>query len=90
MLLLYVSIALLLLFQSWFVYNVIGRSPWEVVVCVMGISFLAVVNCALMIRTKSFLKRINEAWIAPQEKIALDNVRDERQELREKLAEMAA
>lgn len=80
-LMLYLSIAILVLFQSWFLYQTMGLSRWELALGVAGISVLAIGNCVLLIRTKLFLHRVNEAWIAPQEKIALDNLRSERQEL---------
>ncbi|MEM1058299.1 MAG: hypothetical protein AAGK14_03545 [Verrucomicrobiota bacterium] len=78
---LYLSIMLLLLFQSWFLYRTVGLTQWEIAMCVAGVGVLAILNCLLLIRTKMFLRRVNEAWIAPQEKIALDNLREERRQL---------
>lgn len=85
-LMLYVCIALILLFQSWFFYQSAAYSRWEIALFVLGISALAIGNCVLLIRTKLFLNRVNEAWIEPQEQIALNNLRSERHELLQKMA----
>jgi len=89
-LMLYLCIALILLFQSWFFYQSAMYSRWDIALFVLGISVLAVGNCMLLIRTKMFLNRINEAWIEPQEKIALNNLRAERYELIQKLSQPKA
>ncbi len=44
-------------------------------------SILAIVNCLLLIQTKTWLHRLNEAWLGPQEKIALKSLRSQQQEL---------
>lgn len=89
-LMLYLCIALILLFQSWFFYQSAMYSRWDIALFVLGISVLAIGNCMLLIRTKLFLNRINEAWIEPQEKIALNNLRAERYELIQKLSQPKA
>jgi len=44
-------------------------------------SILAIVNCLLMIKTKTWLNRMNEKWLGPQERVALTSLRSQRQEL---------
>jgi len=39
------------------------------------------VNCLLMIKTKTWLNRMNEKWLGPQERVALTSLRSQRQEL---------
>ena len=41
-------------------------------------SILAIVNCLLLIKTKTWLHRLNEAWLGPQEKVALTSLRSQR------------
>lgn len=89
-LMLYVCIALILLFQSWFLYQSAAYSRWEIALFVFGVSVLAIGNCVLLIRTKLFLNRVNEAWIEPQEQIALNNLRTERHELLQKMEQPKA
>ncbi len=89
-LMLYLCIALILLFQSWFFYQSALYSRWDIALFVLGISVLAISNCVLLIRTKLFLNRVNEAWIEPQEQIALNNLRNERHELLQKMEQPKA
>jgi hypothetical protein len=44
-------------------------------------AFLAIVNCLLLIQTKTWLRRLNETWLKPQEKVALTTLRSQRSEL---------
>jgi RecA-family ATPase len=44
-------------------------------------SILAIVNCLLLIHTKTWLHRLNETWLGPQEKVALTSLRFQRKEL---------
>jgi hypothetical protein len=49
-------------------------------------SVLAIVNCLLLIRTKTWLHRLNEAWLGPQEKVAVTTLRSQRKEIMTRLA----
>lgn len=89
-LMLYLSIALLLLFQSLFAIGMAGHLHFGQMALVLTTSGLAIMNCFLLISTKSWLKRVNEAWIEPQEKIAMDNVRMQRREIMERLVSATA
>lgn len=82
---LYLAIALLLLFQSLFAISLAGHLKFGEMALILTTSFLAIMNCVLLINTKSWLKRINEAWIEPQEKAALDHIRLQRREVMDKL-----
>lgn len=82
---LYLAIVLLLLFQSLFAISVAGHLKFGEMALVLTTSFLAILNCVLLINTKSWLKRINESWIEPQEKTALDMIRLQRREIMEKI-----
>src|SRR5271155_1029404 len=78
---LYLAIALLLLFQGLFTFNATGRLPMSGMILMSVTSFLAIVNCLLLIHTKTWLHRLNEAWLGPQEKIALKSLRSQQDEL---------
>ncbi len=82
---LYLAIVLLLLFQSLFAISIAGHLKFGEMALVLTTSFLAILNCVLLINTKSWLKRINESWIEPQEKTALDMIRMQRREIMEKI-----
>lgn len=82
---LYLAIALLLLFQSLFAISIAGHLKFGELALVLTTSFLAIMNCLLLINTKSWLRRINEAWIEPREKMVLDNIRLQRREIMDKL-----
>ncbi|PAW77801.1 MAG: hypothetical protein B9S32_09360 [Verrucomicrobia bacterium Tous-C9LFEB] len=82
---LYLAIVLLLLFQSLFAISIAGHLKFGEMALVLTTSFLAIMNCVLLINTKSWLKRINESWIEPQEKTALDMIRMQRREIMEKI-----
>ena len=78
---LYLAIALLLLFQGLFTLREAGTFPMGGMILMSVTSFLAIVNCLLLIHTKTWLHRLNEAWLGPQEKIALSSLRNQREEL---------
>jgi len=78
---LYLAIALLILFQGLFTLSANGGLPLSAVVLMSVTSILAIVNCLLLIKTKTWLHRMNEAWLGPQEKVALTSIRCQRQEL---------
>jgi len=78
---LYLAIALLLLFQGLFSLRVADTFPMGGMILMSVTSSLAIVNCLLLIHTKTWLHRLNEAWLGPQEKIALSSLRNQREEL---------
>jgi hypothetical protein len=53
-------------------------------------SLLAIVNCLLLIHTKTWLRRLNEAWLGPQEKVALTSLRFQHKELVTRVANTPA
>src|SRR5882762_5453286 len=63
---LYLAIALLLVFEGLFSFRNIGLIPFSVNILVGVTSFLAILNCFLLIKTKKWLHRLNEAWLNPQ------------------------
>jgi hypothetical protein len=78
---LYLAIALLLLIQGMFTYQAMAQAPVNRLVLMGVISFLGVMNCLLLIQTKSWLHRLNQAWLAPQEKSALEALKLQRHEI---------
>jgi hypothetical protein len=74
---LYLAIALLLLFQGLFTFGVSAHISLGGYMLMGVTSFLAIVNCLLLIRTKTWLQRLNESWLGPQEKIALASLRSQ-------------
>ncbi len=78
---LYLAIALLLVFQGLFTLRAAGQLPLSGVILMSVTSFLAIVNCLLLIKTKTWFHRLNEAWLRPQEKVALTTLRFQREEL---------
>jgi hypothetical protein len=83
---LYLAIALLLTFQGFFTLKVLGVLPISEMMLVSVTSMLAIVNCLLLIRTKTWLHRLNEAWLGPQEKVAVSTLRSQRKEIMTRLA----
>src|SRR5471030_2981271 len=83
---LYLAIALLLVFQGLFTLRVAGHFPISGMILMSVTSFLAIVNCLLLIHTKTWLHRLNEAWLGPQEKIALKSLRCQQDELQTHVA----
>jgi hypothetical protein len=78
---LYLAIALLLVFQGLFTLRAAGHLPISGMMLMSVTSILAIVNCLLLIHTKTWLHRLNEAWLGPQEKVALTSLRHQRKEL---------
>ena len=78
---LYLAIALLIVFQGLFTFREAGHLPISGMILMSVTSFLAIVNCLLLIKTKTWLQRLNEAWLGPQEKVALTSLRFQRNEL---------
>jgi hypothetical protein len=87
---LYLAIALLLVFQGLFSLRVAASFPMGGMVLMSVTSFLAIVNCLLLIHTKTWLHRLNEKWLGPQEKIALSSLRSQREELLSRLTNSPA
>jgi hypothetical protein len=83
---LYLAIALLLVFQGFFTLKVLGVLPFSEMMLVSATSVLAIVNCLLLIKTKTWLNRLNEAWLGPQEKVALTTLRAQRKEIMTRMA----
>ena len=78
---LYLAIALLIVFQGLFTFREAGHLPISGMILMSVTSFLAIVNCLLLIQTKTWLRRLNETWLKPQEKVALTTLRSQRTEL---------
>jgi hypothetical protein len=78
---LYLAIALLIVFQGLFTFHAAGQLPLGGVILMSVTSILAIVNCLLLIQTKTWLRRLNEAWLAPQERGALQALRSQREEI---------
>jgi hypothetical protein len=78
---LYLAIALLLLFQVLFSFRTVDEIPTSAIVLVSVTSILAIVNCLLLIRTKTWLQRLNEAWLDPRQKVALETLKSQRHEI---------
>jgi hypothetical protein len=78
---LYLAIALLIVFQGLFTFRAAGSLPAAGMILMSVTSILAIVNCLLLIKTKTWLHRLNEAWLGPQERVALTAIRSQRTEL---------
>jgi len=87
---LYLAIALLILFQGLFTLRATGSLPDAGVIMMSVTSILAIVNCLLLIKTKTWLHRLNEAWLGPQERVALTSLRNQRTELLTRLSNSPA
>jgi hypothetical protein len=83
---LYLAIALLLVFQGFFTLKVLGVLPFSEMMLVSVTSILAIANCLLLIKTRTWLHRLNEDWLGPQEKVAITSIRSQRQEILSRLA----
>jgi hypothetical protein len=83
---LYLAIALLLTFQGFFTLKVLGVLPISEMMLVSVTSVLAIINCLLLIHTKTWLHRLNEAWLGPQEKVAITTLRSQRKEIMTRMA----
>ena len=75
---LYLAIALLILFQGIFTWKNTGRLPVGLVILNIATSLVAIFNCLLIIRTKRCLRQVNDAWLRPAEKTALAALRSQR------------
>ena len=84
---LYLAIALLLVFQGLFTFREAGTLPFSGMLLMSVTSILAIVNCLLLIRTKTCLHRLNEQWLGPQERVALTSLRSQRQDLMMQLSQ---
>jgi hypothetical protein len=84
---LYLAIALLILFQGLFTLSATGSIPFSGALLMGVTSILAIVNCLLLIKTKTWLHRLNEAWLSPQEKVALTSLKFQRQDLMMQLSQ---
>ena len=78
---LYLAIALLLLFQVLFTFRTVDEIPHSASLLMAVTSLLAIANCVLLIQTKQWLQRLNAAWLDPQQRVALDSLKNERHEL---------
>ena len=78
---LYLAIALLLVIQGFFTLHAVGDMPLSCVLLIGVTSFLAIINCMLLIHTKTWLHRLNEEWLAPHEKDALNAIKLQRNEI---------
>ena len=87
---LYLAIALLLVFQGLFTFREAGHLPLGGMILMSVTSFLAIMNCLLLIKTKTWLHRLNEAWLGSQEKVALTSLRFQRTEILTRLTNSPA
>jgi hypothetical protein len=78
---LYLAIALLFLFEGFFVLLEARHMPGWLLGLILFTSVLAIINCVLLIRTKQCLHRLNAGWLAPEAKKALETLRREHAEL---------
>lgn len=78
---LYLAIALLIVFQGLFTLHATGVISLGGTVLDVVTSLLAIVNCLLLIRTKKWLHQLNEKWLGTQERVALHSIRNQRREL---------
>jgi hypothetical protein len=78
---LYLAIALLMVIVGFFTLRAVGKIPPICVELTDATSLLAIVNCLLLIRTKTWLNRLNEAWLAPHERDALNTLKIQRNEI---------
>jgi len=78
---LYLAIALLFVIQGLFTYQAIAQWPMNGIILIAVTSLLGVLSCFLLIKTKAWLHRLNEAWLAPQERSALEALKSQRHEI---------
>jgi len=78
---LYLAIALLLVFLGLFTFRAAAQFPISGMILMVATSFLAILNCVLLIKTRTWLHRLNESWLGQQEKIALNALRSQRTEI---------
>ena len=82
---LYLAIALLIVLQALFTFRTVDQLPLSGVILISVTSFLAIVNCLLLIKTKTWLRRLNEAWLDPQERVVLEALKLQRSEILSRL-----
>jgi hypothetical protein len=87
---LYLAIALLIVFQGLFTFRAEGEPLAGAVVLITVTSLLAIVNCLLLIKTKTYFRRLNERWIGPHERGALNALRSQRSEILTRLPHTSA
>ena len=78
---LYLAIAIILVSQSLFTWTSAGHLPFGAMVLTLITSFLAIINCFLLIRTKACLRRLNDEWLDPEEQQAIQALRLKRHEI---------
>ena len=78
---LYLAISLLIVIQALYAVRSMERMPLNGSILLSVTSFLGVLNCLLLIKTKAWFHRLNEAWLAPQEKLALEALKSQRHEI---------
>ena len=78
---LYLAIALLLLFEGIFLAREAGTMPDSLLALIAFTALLAIVNCLLLIHTKRCLHRLNLGWLDPQARRTLEALRTERARL---------
>lgn len=81
--LVYLSIVLLLAFQTIYAWGFGADLQTAHLAMILVTSALAIANCFLLIRTRGWLRRVNERWIAPQEKVALESLRTQRHQMQD-------
>lgn len=84
---LYLAIALLLVFQLLFAVSQARHLPLSVMALIVFTSILAIINCILLIRTKNYLRRVNENWLKPEERDAIVKLRNQHAEIRQRTQE---
>lgn len=87
---LYLAIALLLIFQFLFAVSEAHHMPLSVMALIVVTSILAIINCLLLIQTKKHLRRLNEAWLKPEERQAIAQLRSQHAEIRQRSAKVTA
>ncbi len=80
--LLYLAIALLLVFQGIFVLREAGTMPGSLLGLIVFTAMLAIVNCLLLIRTKHYLNRLNVGWLDVNARQTLERLNQERARLK--------
>lgn len=87
---LYLAIALLFLFEGFFVLLEARHMPGWLLGLILFTALLAIVNCVLLIRTKQCLHRLNAGWLPPEAKKALETLQREHAELRSRVSSPGA
>ncbi len=77
----YLAIALILLFQGIFTLRTQNWASTDHLLLTCFTSLLAIINCCLLMHTKQSLRRLNEAWLKPEEKLALESLKSQRRDI---------